>query len=195
MSRPTDRSAAGAVFERGGRADAGGRFVMHAAIPWGVVVFYVILILLVTYIELIHELPSSPYLFFVLVGVLVIFLARMLSTRYVLDADRVIASRLFGSRRARLDRVRKIEHASLRELAPVSLFGGWGWRGRAWSPTIGRFDSLHTTSAGVLVTVDEYPMFLTPRDPPAFARELSRRVRSYVGEIEVDVGAPGKPTV
>ena len=63
-----------------------------------------------------------------------------------------------------------------------------------WSPVIGRFDSIHTDAVrGVLVTAGEYPLYVSPRDPAAFARELSRRVRSYSGRLAVDVGDPLAP--
>lgn len=60
-----------------------------------------------------------------------------------------------------------------------------------WSPTIGQFDAIYTDPAkGLLVTAGEVPLYLSPRDPDEFARELSRRVRSYTGPLQVDVGYP-----
>ena len=54
-------------------------------------------------------------------------------------------------------------------------------------------DAIYTDSRGLLVTGGSVPLFLSPHDPTAFARELSRRVRSYTGPLEVDVGAGGAP--
>ena len=60
-----------------------------------------------------------------------------------------------------------------------------------WSPLIGRFNAVYPDSAvGILVTAGEVPLYLSPRDPAEFARELSRRVRSYSGRLSVDVGDP-----
>ena len=131
----------------------------------------------------------APYVIAVL---LLGALGRYLSTHYRIDDAHLRAIRLFGGVRIRLDQVRRIEYASLRNLTPVGGFlGSWGWRGRMWSPQIGRFDSVYTDAAsGLLVTAGDYPLYLSPRDPAAFARELSRRVRSYTGRLTVDVGAP-----
>ena len=123
---------------------------------------------------------------------LVFFLARYLSTYYLLDDTFLHARRLAGGRRVTLSKIHRIEYASLRELSPTGFFGSWGWRGRMWSPSIGKFDSVYTDAArGVLITDETEPLFDSPKDPEAFARELSRRVRSYHHDLEVDVGAPG----
>ncbi len=123
---------------------------------------------------------------------LVASLGRYLSTSYRVDDTSLSAWRLLGGRRVRLDEVRKIEYASLRDLAPTGgLLGSWGWRGRMWSPVVGRFDSIYTdASRGLLVSAGDVPLYISPRDPDAFARELSRRVRSYSGRLAVDVGDP-----
>ena len=133
---------------------------------------------------------SFPYVSDILAALFLIFLARYLSTRYWLTGDHLTAWRLFGSRRVPLDRVRRIEYGNLRDLAPVGFFGSWGWRGRMWSPVLGKFDSIYTTSAGLVVSAGDVPLFISPKDPDRFARELSRRVRSVVGPLDVDVGAP-----
>lgn len=134
-----------------------------------------------------------PYLLLALTAVL---LARYLSTYYVLDDTYLRARRLFGGRTIRLEEVRRIEYASLRDLVPISGgfgLGAWGWRGRMYSPSIGDFDSVFTDAArGLLVTAGAYPLYLSPRDPVAFARELSRRVRSYTGPLARDVGDPNQ---
>ncbi len=118
-------------------------------------------------------------------------LGRYLSTRYWIDDQYLHAWRLLGGVRIRLDRVRRIEYVSLRDLSPGGMFGSWGWRGRMWSPRIGHFDSIYTDAArGVLVTAGEVPLYVSPRNREAFARELSRRVRSYSGRLTVDVGDP-----
>lgn len=127
-----------------------------------------------------------------LAALIVVMLARYLSTTYRIDDVELRARRLMGGRRIRLADVRQIEYTSLRDLSPGGTFvGGWGWRGRMWSPRIGRFDTVHTDAAfGLLVTAEDVPLYLSPRDPEAFARELSRRVRSYTGRLAVDVGDP-----
>ncbi|MGI0128848.1 MAG: hypothetical protein ACREEC_01610, partial [Thermoplasmata archaeon] len=61
---------------------------------------------------------------------------------------------------------------------------------RMWSPVVGSFDSIHTRSSGVMVFAGDVPLFVSPRDPAAFALELSRRVRSYNPEVELGPGVP-----
>ncbi len=133
---------------------------------------------------------SFPYVTDILAALFFIFLARYLSTRYWLGAETFTAWRLFGSRRFRLEQVRRIEFANLRDLSPVGFIGSWGWRGRMWSPVVGHFDSVYTVSDGVLISAGKVPLFISPKDPAGFARELSRRVRSVTGPLAVDVGAP-----
>ncbi|MFI5418327.1 MAG: hypothetical protein ACHQ2Y_05470 [Candidatus Lutacidiplasmatales archaeon] len=174
-----------------------GRWSAPAAVPVLVIGFYAVLILVLAYATTRPAASSFPYITELLAVILLLFLARMLSTRYTLDADQLHAWRLFGSRRVRLEEVRKIEFANLRDLGPISFIGSWGWRGRMWSTVVGSFDSIHTVSRGLLITAGAVPLFISPADPVAFARELSRRVRSYTGPLEVDVGAqrPANPSV
>lgn len=108
-----------------------------------------------------------------------------------MDTEYVRAWRIFGSRRLRLDEIRRIQFANLRELGGVGMFGSWGWRGRLWSPidSLGTFDAIYTVSRGLLVSGRGVPMFISPHDPAAFARELSRRVRSEGIVLEDDVPA------
>ncbi|MGA7924294.1 MAG: hypothetical protein WCA77_10005 [Thermoplasmata archaeon] len=169
--------------------DAQGRFVMHSGIPIAVIVFYAILILIIVYAGLRGTFSSFPDISYILVGILLIFLVRLLSTRYVLDSEYLRAWRLFGSRKVKLTEVRAIQTTSLRDLGPIGFFGTWGWRGRTWSPIVGSFDGIYTTTAGLLVKAGAYPLFLSPEDPETFARELSRRVRSYRGSLEDGDGA------
>jgi Bacterial PH domain len=130
----------------------------------------------------------------VLTALVVLMLVRYLSTSYRIDEEYLRAWRILGGRRVRLAEVRRIEYASLRDLSPGGFFAGWGWRGRMWSPRIGRFDSVHTEArSGILVTPEDEPLYISPREPEAFARELSRRVRSHVGRLTVDVGDPLGP--
>jgi len=140
---------------------------------------------------------SVPWAFEFLAAVLLVYLGRYVSTYYVLDADHLKARRLFGSRTIRFEDIRAVQLANLRDLGPVGLVGTWGWRGRVWSPIIGSFETVHTVSPGVLVTAGKVPLFVSPRDPVAFARELSRRSRSWGVELPVDPGAmvPGAPTI
>jgi len=132
---------------------------------------------------------------YALIALLVLFLGRYFSTHYSIDDSFLRASRFLGGRRIPLEEVRRIEYSALRDLAPSGLMaalGPWGWRGRMWSPVIGPFDSVFTDPAnGLLVSGPGHPLFLSPRDPAGFARELSRRVRSYTGPLEADVGHPG----
>ena len=165
----------------------------RATISLGVVGFYLVLIALLLVAGQNPSFETLPTIIYLFAAVLVVFLARYLSTRYWMDAERLGAWRIFGSRTVRLEEVRRIERANLRDLGPVGMIGSWGWRGRMWSPTIGSFDAIQTVSDGILVTVGRVPLFISPRDPTEFARELSRRVRSYTGPLEVDVGAPSPP--
>jgi hypothetical protein len=166
-------------------AGGSGRYVSIAPRSIPVVAMYVILaFVLFVY----RDAISTPWAFDLLSLTLVVYLVRYLSTYYVLDADGLKARRLFGSRRIRFEDIRSIQLANLRDLGPVGLVGTWGWRGRVWSPIIGSFDTVHTVSPGVLVTAGRVPIFITPRDPVAFARELSRRARSWGVELPVDPG-------
>ncbi len=155
--------------------------------------FYLFLVLVLVYI---NGRSGSYFLYpqvpLFLALVIAVYLARYLSTYYVLDSEYLYARRLFGSRRERIASIHRIRLASLRDLSPVGIFGSWGWRGRMWSPTpsVGSFDTVHTIAGGVLVGGEGVPMFLSPRDPAGFARELSRRVRSEGVELEEDDGAP-----
>ncbi len=133
---------------------------------------------------------SFPFVSEILAALFLVFLLRYVSTRYWLDAESLTAWRLFGSRRIRFEQIRRIEYGNLRDLSPVGFFGSWGWRGRMWSPVLGPFDSVYTVPQGLVVYAGAVPLFLSPRNPPAFARELSRRVRSVAGPLPVDVGAP-----
>jgi hypothetical protein len=156
---------------------------------YAVVVVYLFLTALLLLVAGRSSVISSPYVTYLLVGVILLFLVRYLSTHYVMDDRCLHARRILGTRNVPFETVRRIEFANLRDLGPVGIFGSWGYRGRMWSPTIGSFDAIYTDSRGLLVTAGTYPLFLSPRDPESFARELSRRVRSYTGPLEVDVGA------
>jgi hypothetical protein len=175
------------------RLDSQGRYVSRAPWSYATVGFYVFLILVLIYINgrsgSYFLYPQVPLL---LAAVIAIYLARYMTTYYVLDNDYLHARRLFGSRRVPIESIHRIRFANIRDLSPVGIVGSWGWRGRMWSPvsSVGSFDTVHTISAGVLVTGRGAPVFLSPKDPAAFARELSRRVRSAGVELDEDVGAP-----
>src|SRR5712692_7458173 len=114
------------------------RRVWATRVSWSIVGFYCILIGILLYVARSGGGGTAPPLAVVfLVLVLVVFLARYLSTHYALDDRSIAARRLFGSRRLMLETVRRIEYANLRDLGPVSFLGGWGWRGRMWSPVVG----------------------------------------------------------
>jgi hypothetical protein len=169
------------------------RYVVWAPKSPGVIGFYLALVLGLAYATYAHSFSSQPYVTEFLVAVLLIFLVRYASTRYTLGAETLSAWRAFGSRKVPLEEIRKIEFANLRDLGPVSVLGGWGWRGRMWSPIVGRFDSIHTASPGLLVSAGAVPLFISPPDPEAFARELSRRVRSYNDAVEFIVPSAPRP--
>jgi PH (Pleckstrin Homology) domain-containing protein len=157
---------------------------MPSVISVGVVVFYLILIVAITYLGA-YRLTSS-LVAEVLVAALILYLGRYISTRYWLSPRTFGAVRLFGSRRIPIEEIRHVERANLRELAPVSFIGSWGWRGRMWSPRIGPFDTVHTVSDGLLVSGGSgVPVFISPKDPEGFVSELSRRVRSYHPEVDI----------
>jgi hypothetical protein len=154
--------------------------VRAAPVSVGALVFNLFLIgvlLLVNGSSNILLYPDVPLF---LAAVILVFLLRTLSTRYILDSDRLVAWRLWGSRRIPLEEVRRIRLANIRDIGGVGFFGVWGWRGRMWSPieNIGRFDGVYTVPRGVLVFAEPVPLFLSPPDPEEFVRELSRRVRS-----------------
>lgn len=151
----------------------------------GIVAFYLILIFVIAYLGT-YRL-ATPLVAEVLVAALIIYLGRYLSTRYLLGPRIFVAARLFGSRRIPIEEIRHVEPANLRDLAPVSFIGSWGWRGRMWSPQIGPFDTVHTSSEGLLVSGGGgVPVFISPKDSAAFVSELSRRVRSYHPDVDIE---------
>ncbi len=178
MSAPASRAASGWI-------DSEGRWRSSAPPDIAVLVVYALLLLVLLYFGRTSSSSIVPDSTLVLAAIIAIFWARYVSTRYVLDSDALHARRLFGSRSVRLDTVHRIAPANLRDLAPTGLWRGWGWHGRLWSPSIGTFESVSTISSGVLVYGEGVPLFVSPRDPEAFIRELSRRVRSYRGDVEV----------
>jgi hypothetical protein len=152
----------------------------------GTYVFLILIVLLFV--------PRSSVPWYAVYGVVVLFLfflIRYLSTTYTLNDTHLGAWRLPGLRRVPLESVRRIEYTSLRDLGPSSFLGSWGWRGRMWSAALGSFDAVYTDPArGLLITGEGVPIYITPNDLGEFARELSRRVRSYTGRLMVDVGDP-----
>lgn len=144
--------------------------------------FVFLVLLLLVAIDLGSSFPRAVDA--LLIVAILFFLVRYLSTSYSIDSVSLRAFRILGGRTVRLDRIRKVEYANLRDLGTVGTYSLWGWRGRVWSPTIGRFDTVHTRSQGLLITAEEVPVFLSPRDPEAFRRELSRRVRSVTGGFD-----------
>ena len=154
----------------------------------GVVGLYFVLAGALTYLG--SERLINPLVAEVLVAALIIYLGRYLSTRYRLTHRTFMALRMFGSRRIPLEEIRHASHTNLRDLAPVSFIGSWGWRGRMWSPRLGQFDTVHTTSEGLLISGGTgVPVFISPKDPEAFLAELSRRVRSYNPDIDIETTA------
>jgi hypothetical protein len=186
-----ESQSAPAFTEKSG-TDSEGRYRAHGKISAAVVGTYIFVLLVIVLLFSRDVGTTFWWVPWVLGLLLVVMLARYLSTTYRIDEAELEAWRIMGSRRVRLDEVRRIEYTSLRDLAPSgSFFGGWGWRGRMWSPRIGSFDAIHTdASLGILVTAGEEPLYISPANPEGFARELSRRVRSYSGRLAVDVGDP-----
>ncbi|MGA9839851.1 MAG: PH domain-containing protein [Thermoplasmata archaeon] len=150
---------------------------------------YVVIILVLVFVVGRDVYASDPLAVYFAVTVAFFFLARYLSTTYVIDDTYLYARRVVGSRRVALSEVRKIEFMRLRDLAPTGFFGSWGYRGRMWSPFVGAFDAIYTDPSGLLVTAGDVPVFISPVRYEAFARELSRRVRSYSGALAIDAGA------
>ncbi|MFZ0699743.1 MAG: PH domain-containing protein [Thermoplasmata archaeon] len=161
-----------------------------ASYSYAVIGTYIVLLLLAFLTVPGSFISDGWWVPYVLYALILFFLIRYLSTHYSMDADRLHASRILGSRHMSLHEVRKIEFVSLSDLSPGGFFGSWGWRGRMWTPSLGHIDAIYTGTKGILITADSVPLFISPRDPPAFARELSRRVRSYRAPLAVDDGAP-----
>jgi hypothetical protein len=194
--RPSAASDPGAVSSGPPRPalDAEGRYHDGAMISYAVVGAYAVLVLLLLFVVVPRAAFSYLWVPYALVAVLLFYLVRYLTTRYTIDDVYLRARRIAGPRKVLLEEVRRIEYASLRDLggAGFAAMGAWGWRGRTWSPTIGTFDSVYTDPAhGLLVTAGDTPLYISPRHTEEFARELSRRVRSYTGPLPVDVGFPG----
>lgn len=171
-----------------GHIDHRGRYHDRGRISaWNIGAYTVLIVIIL----LIFRTPTGQFWVpYVLIAVVGLLLVRYLSTRYVLDDTYLYARRILGGQRVALEEVRQIDYASIRDLSPVGLFGSWGWRGRMWSTRIGTFDSIYTDTFGLLVSPSGIPLFISPADPAGFARELSRRVRSFSGPLEVDVGDP-----
>jgi hypothetical protein len=173
-------------------ADATGRVRVGAPLSAGVLILYLVLAAIIVYATYRSSFSTNPLVPEFLIAVLFLFLARHLSTYYVLDDRALYARRVFGSRTVPIDQIRAIEFANLRDLGPVSFFGGWGWRGRMWSPLIQTFDAIHTVSPGILVTAGDVPLFISPKDPEGFAEELSRRARSYNPSVALSSFSPSR---
>ncbi len=184
MSTPTGAAATPP------RMTARGEIVFGADLSYVTIGVYLFLLIFGIIVFPGSGLLVYPVVGWVIVALIVLLLLRYLSTAYFLGSDDLRAFRLLGGRRIPLEEIRRIELANLRDLSPVGFFGSWGYRGRMWSPVVGKFDNTQTNSNGILVYAGEYPLFITPRDREGFVRELSRRVRSYRGPLEVDHGAP-----
>ncbi len=175
--------------------DLEGRYRVRGQWSIGVLVAYALLLVLVGVLFVPTSMGPPGWGAWVLIGLVGFFLARYLSTTYTLDDVHLRAWRILGGRRVPLEEVRRIEYARLRDLAPTTgafSLGSFGWRGRMYSVTIGEFDAVYTDAgSGLLVSAGTVPLFLSPHRREEFARELSRRVRSYTGPLVKDVGAPG----
>jgi Bacterial PH domain len=186
MSPPPDASG----VRPGARVGPAGRYQSWGTFSGVTIGVYVVVLLLLYFVVAHAPIVSNPDYIYALMVVTLFFLARYLSTHYQIDDAYFYARRILGSRRIPLSDIHKIEAGRLRDLSPTSFFGSWGYRGRMWSPVIGKFDAVFTDPSGLVITPDEVPIFISPRQPEEFARELSRRVRSYPGALSVDAGAP-----
>ncbi len=187
ISEPANRTTTAPPFSGVAR-----RFGMWAFRSLGVIGAYIVLGLIMLYIAT-RSNVLAPLFGYGVLAIVVFFLIRYLSTRYVIDDEFLRARRILGGRAVPLESVRKIEYVNLNDLSPSAYFGGWGYRGRMWSPVIGPFDSIHTGSRGLLVTGSGVPLFITPQDVDSFGRELSRRARSEGVALEVDETHPPAP--
>ncbi len=183
-------AAAVTVPARAPKLDDRGRFRAAGQLSYVTIGVYGVLLLVLYFVVRPSPAVSYPYGIDAIIVVTLFFLVRYLSTSYSVDDVHLHAWRIAGGRRIRLADVRKIEMVRLRDLSPTGFFGSWGWRGRMWSPVIGPFDAVYSDPTGLLVTADGVPLFISPRHLDEFARELSRRVRSYTGPLAVDAGAP-----
>jgi len=166
-----------------------GVYYDRGRLSYTVVGMYVVLFLVMLLI--LPHTGTALWVVGVILFLIVFFLARYLSTTYSMNDTYFRSWRVGGSRRIRLESIRRIEYGSMRELAATGFVGSWGWRGRMWSPRIGAFDAVYTDPVrGLILTGEGVPIYISPNDLDGFARELSRRVRSYAGLIDVDVGAP-----
>jgi uncharacterized membrane protein YjjB (DUF3815 family) len=186
-TKPSPKAESPALVD-GARPRRPPPYRIPARLSVGIVVFYLFLIAVFTYLGAYHLV--NPVIAEVLAAILIVYLGRYLSTRYRLSPYTFTASRLFGSRRIPIEEIRHVAPANLRDLAPASFFGSWGWRGRMWSPQIGPFDTVHTSSEGLLVSGGTgVPVFISPTDPDGFMTELDRRVRSYHPTVDI-LGSP-----
>ena len=173
--------------------DSRGVYRKRGKLSYSVVGVYVFLIVLL-YLVLPGAGLRESWAFEAILVFFIFFLLRYLSTFYTIDDTHLRAWRILGNRRVRLEEVHQIEYSAIRDLGPTGFIGSWGWRGRMWSPVIGHFDAIYTDPAhGILVTPDGVPLYISPVNMEEFARELSRRVRSYTGRLAVDVGDPQGP--
>lgn len=186
MSTPAD-----SVPEDSDRGTSdGGQYGSRAGYSIAVIVTYFILLILAIITIPGTLITNGAWIPYVVDFLILFFLVRYLSTYYSMDSDYLRASRILGSRRVDLHEVRRIQFVYLSDLSPGGFFGSWGWRGRMWTPSLGKIDAIYTSPKGLLVTGGTVPLFISPHDPAAFARELSRRVRSYRGMLSIDDGAP-----
>ena len=166
-----------------------GVYYDRGRLSYTVVGMYVVLFVLMVLI--LPHTGDALWVVGLLLFLIAFFLVRYLTTTYSMNDTFLRSWRVGGSRRIHLESIRRIEYGSMRELAPTGFVGSWGWRGRMWSPRIGSFDAVYTDPVqGLLLSGEGVPIYISPNDLDGFARELSRRVRSYTGALDVDVGAP-----
>jgi hypothetical protein len=190
--RPSPGTGGATAFAPSRASSLSGIYHQRGRLSYGVIGLYVFIILVILFL-LPSDIPTRySWSGYVLAALAVLFLARYISTTYSMNDSFLRAARILGGRRVRLEQVRKIEYTSIRDLGSTGgMLGSWGWRGRMWSAQVGFLDAIFTDpSQGILVTADGVPLYISPIDRVAFARELSRRVRSYTGPLATDVGDP-----
>jgi hypothetical protein len=166
-----------------------GVYRQRGRLSYSVIGVYVFLIIVV--LVFVPHTTFTTYATPAVILLFLFFLVRYVTTSYSIDDSYLKAVRFPGTRRIRLETIRRIEYSSMRDLGPTSFIGSWGWRGRMWSADIGPFDAVYTDPAkGILVSGEGVPIYISPVDLVGFAKELSRRARSYSGRLSVDVGDP-----
>ena len=174
------------------RLDASGIYRQRGRLSYAVIGVYVFLILVLIVIFPLRNTLAYSWAPWAVAALFVLFLARYMSTSYSIDDSYLRAWRILGGRRIALEKVNKIEYDNL---------ATWDRRADSSGPGAGTVGCGAPRSAALTPSIRtprrEFssrrrgcPSTSPPFDVPEFARELSRRVRSYTGRLLVDVGDP-----